>query len=120
MAYIAIEELDYPTALVYLDRGLALEPDHPDLWHEKAFALSRLGQFEEARQSYLKQMDVRPWSSKLNTASAWRGVGNVLIDMNRLDEAEEALNKSRVLEPGNENAQIELQYIAEMRSNNKR
>src|SRR3989338_7546560 len=71
LAYIAIEELDYPSALVFLDRGLVLEPDHPDLWHEKAFALSRLGQFEEARQSYLKQMDVRPWSSKLNTASAW-------------------------------------------------
>jgi len=45
-----------------------------------------------------------------------RNKGIILIDLNRIDEAEAALNESIRLEPNNPGARRELQYIQQLRA----
>lgn len=47
---------------------------------------------------------------------ALRGMGFMLIELNRLDEAEQALRDSLKLDPGNDVALNELAYIRELRA----
>lgn len=47
-----------------------------------------------------------------------RGAAVALIDLKRLDEAEEMLKKSLELVPDNEAAQHELRYIEDLRRGN--
>ena len=115
LAFISVERKDFQSALAFIDKALTLEPDNPGLLCEKAFILSRMGQYQEAYQIYLKATKARPWISDLQKAATLRGTGNVLIDLKKLDEAEEMLNKSLELEPGNKNAQNELGYIDHLR-----
>ncbi|ABC27512.1 protein containing tetratricopeptide repeats (TPR1, TPR2) [Hahella chejuensis KCTC 2396] len=54
-------------------------------------------------------------SQSMFKAAALRGIGFILIEMERLDEAEEALQKSLIIEPDNDVAINELEYINELR-----
>lgn len=112
---IAIEEklLDY--ALFCLDCGISLEPDHPRLWNEKGYALGTLGRHEEALECYVRAASVREWAAPSQMALAWRGQGAQLIDLGRLDEAEDALRESLKWEPESETAEKELEYIDKLR-----
>jgi hypothetical protein len=48
-----------------------------------------------------------------------RGAGVALIDLNRLDEAEEVLKESLVFEPDSAAAQNELGYVKHLRNGRK-
>jgi tetratricopeptide (TPR) repeat protein len=94
LAFIAIERENYESALKCLDEGLALEPDQPELLSEKAYALSKLRRREEALLLYREATGVRPWMPSTSKARALIGIGETLIDLGRLDDAEDALRAS--------------------------
>lgn len=112
---IAVEEEDFERALSSIDCGLELEPDHPELWCEKGYILGRLERHEEALQCYLRAGTARDWSPTSYIARALRGQGVELIDLGRLDEAEDVLRRALELEPESDVARNELEYIEELR-----
>ena len=119
LAFMAVEREDWSNAIKYIERGLTLESDHPSLLCEKAMILSRMSRNEEAYGLFVKVVDIRPWAPPGCRARALRGAAVALIDLKRLDEAEEMLKKSLELEPENEVAKKELSYIEHLRSGGK-
>lgn len=112
----AVEYRQYEEAVRILDRGLAFQPDSVAILMERGQALlalrrpaDALGSFEAALSS--SQMDARSTRSR-----ALRSRGVALIDLQRLDDAERALNASLELDPGNAATREELRYIAELRA----
>jgi tetratricopeptide (TPR) repeat protein len=115
LAYIQAELGNYETALKMLEQGLLIEPDEPQLLNEKGYILGRKEDFEESLAAYTQALNARPWTPDSIKGVACRGRGVALIDLRRLDEAEEALRLSLVYAPGNETALRELQYIRNLR-----
>lgn len=120
LTVIAVEEQDFERALLCVDRGLALEPDHPELWSEKGYILGRLKRHTEALECYVRAASARDWAPPSSKARALRGQGVQLIDLGRLDEAEDLLRRSLALEPGSEVARHELEYIRNLRLQRER
>jgi tetratricopeptide (TPR) repeat protein len=77
--------------------------------------LGRLKRHQEAFDCYLRAAAVREWAPPTQIARALRGQGVQLVDLERLDEAEDVLRRSLELEPDSETAQNELAYIADLR-----
>ena len=102
-------------SLFCVDRGLDLEPDHPDLWSHKGVVLGKLKRHGEALECYVRGSTARDWASSAQVARALRGQGVQLVDLERLDEAERVLQQSLELEPESEGARNELEYIAQLR-----
>lgn len=119
LAAIAVEQEHLERALFCLDCGLDLEPDHPELWSEKGYVLGRLTRSHEALDCYLRAATTRNWAPPYQVARALRGQGVQLIDLDRLDEAEDALQRSLELEPDSEAAANELAYIEQARQKRK-
>jgi tetratricopeptide (TPR) repeat protein len=109
--YIA-EDL-FQNAILCIESGLALEPDHPLLWISKGFALNRMGRHEDALEAYRTAETIRSWAPPTVTARALRGQGSSLIDLNRLGDAQAAFERSLEPDPGSEVARKELEYIAQ-------
>lgn len=114
LGFMAVERDEWAVALEYIDKGLALELDHPLLLAEKAMIVSRMKRFEEAVELFMKAVDI-PWALPYEKAKSLRGAAVVLIDMNRLDDAEELLRRSLEIEPDNQVALGELRYITHLR-----
>jgi tetratricopeptide (TPR) repeat protein len=115
LAVIAVEEGNLTSALSCIESGLALEPDHPSLWIEKGFILARQGQYADALRSYERAATVRDWAPPNQIAWALRGRGYTLVELKRIDEAEEAIKQSLVLDPQSEIGRDELEYIIQLR-----
>jgi len=115
LAFIYAERKDWFKAMTFIDQGISLEPDHPLLLCEKAMILSCLGRHQEAHDLFLNAAEIRPWAPSSQRARALRGAAIALIDLKRLDEAEEILNKSLEIEPENSIALSEIDYIRGLR-----
>jgi len=111
----ANETRNYEEALSWLDRGLALQPHNEYLVGEKAAALAALRRPQEAYDLLRATYDDPQQPPTMNRARLQRMMGVNLIDLNRLDEAEAALNESIRIEPNNPIARQELEYIAQLR-----
>jgi tetratricopeptide (TPR) repeat protein len=114
LAFAAVERQDFAVADAWIDRGIALEPDHPLLLCEKALILGGAERRPEAIELYRLAATVSPWSAKW-TARAFRGLGFELIELRQLDEAEEAFRRALELEPGHPVAASELDVIDQLR-----
>jgi tetratricopeptide (TPR) repeat protein len=112
LAVVQCEEGRHKNAILCLEKGLEIEPDHPQLWIEKGYLLNRLQRHQEALECYQHAAVVRSWAPKSQIARAFRGQGSSLIDLGRLDDAEIAYRKALELEPDNINAKKELDYIS--------
>ncbi len=106
-------------ALIWLDRGLAFQPDNLMLVTEKGMALALQRRFAEALALY----DAQPPQDRLaepvdpnGMARIQRARGYCLVELGRLDDAEAAYNKSLELEPGHGGAKAELDYIRKARA----
>lgn len=117
LAHILSEQNDFHGVLREIDKGLALEPDHPKLLCEKAFILGRLEDHTTSLLFYQKAVNARSWIISSDKALALRGQGFALIELGRLDEAETVLNESLLFAPNNTNALEELAYIRKLRLN---
>ncbi len=110
---VDIEEGLFQNAVLCIESGLAIEPDHPLLWINKGFGLNRLGRHEDALEAYRTAEVIRSWASPSVIARALRGQGSSLIDLNRLGDAQAAFERSHELDPDSEVARKELEYIAQ-------
>ena len=115
LGYIYVHRKQGESALEYLDRGLAMEPNSPLLQFEKAQALVLLKRMDDALELYQQITGVGPLVDKNLYAVCLRGQGGVLIDMGRLDEAEAKYRESLYYAPDSTIAQNELLYIQELR-----
>jgi tetratricopeptide (TPR) repeat protein len=114
LAFIAVERHDLPTATMLLDASLALE-QHPDAMTERALLAQQARTLDLALDLYTK-VSIADRGTDLQRARAWRGRGSVLIDMNRLDDAEAAYRTSLELQPDHHLALQQLDYIAKRRT----
>jgi len=114
LAVITGKQNRFEDALFSLDCGLELE-DHPELWSERGYVLGRLKRHEESLECYTRAASVRDWAPSSQIARALRGQGVQLIDLDRVDEAENVLKRSLELEPHSETARNELAYIADLK-----
>lgn len=119
LGFLYVKLKRYDSALEMLDKGLLLEPTNPKFKCEKAQALTYAGRKEESLLLYKDISEIGLYVSTFNLATAWRGRGFVLTEMNRLDEAENAYKISLQFEPENKNALNELQYIEHLRGGGK-
>lgn len=113
----------FDDAVRVLDEGLSLSPspdlrlgEHvPYLLGERGAAYAALRRWDDSLASYDEGLKIAAMPDSAR-ARLFRGRGYALTELGRLDEAEEAYNNSLKLEPGNQLAQHELQYIAQLRA----
>ena len=98
-------------ALTCIECGLELEPDHPYLWIQKGLILIETKQYAQALSAFETATAVRSWASASVVAWALRQQGYVLIELGRLNEAQAVYRRSLELDPNNETAGNELEYI---------
>jgi Flp pilus assembly protein TadD len=110
-------------ALRVLEAGLALPPAVPGvprsmvpmLSVERANALGLAGRWQDALVAWERALKLPELSDPIK-ARMLRGRGVALIELKRLNEAEQSFRSALVLEPGSANAQNELAYIAALRA----
>ncbi len=86
---------------------------------ERGAALSTLKRWPDALASYEQALKI-PDVDNATRAYMHRGRGGALVEMDKLDEAEAAYNKSLEFAPGNKIALNELKYIAQLRAGGPR
>jgi len=120
-ASVEIASGNYNKAYDSIQEMIKIAPLSAEALGEEGFILIKLKRFEEALLAYQKSYDLslKYKTQKLYTAGALRGKGVALIDLNRLNEAEIAFNQSLEIEPNNEIAIGELNYIESIRTQNK-
>lgn len=116
LACFALEAKEPVAALGWVNAGLKLEPDHPDLLSEKGLIVHTQGRHDEAVALYQQAATSRTWATSGQRARAMRGAAVVLIDEGRLDAAESYLRRSLEHEPQSQVALRELRYIEYLRS----
>ncbi len=108
--FCAVEEHDWPRALITLARAIALAPASPRPRLELAGALSSAGRNKEA----LKEADhvlASAYDDGCVIARAWRRRGYILVELNALTAARAAYVKSLDVDPGNRIALAEIATI---------
>ena len=120
LADVNISEGRFDNAVVCVEKGLELEPDHPILWIERGYIFNRLGRHQEALEAYRTAASVRQWAQPAVTARALRGQGSALIDLGQLSEARNVYNASLELDPESESAHKELEYIDQALADKKK
>jgi tetratricopeptide (TPR) repeat protein len=112
-AFIEVERGNYPNALDILEKLELFAPISADILGEKGFVLLKMKDPLEALNTFDKMlaMSLKYSSQKVNHAWSLRGRGSALIDLGRLDEAEESFGRSLIIEPDNDVALNELKYI---------
>jgi|GEM_PF-439044 len=100
-------------ALTYLDVAIEVGPYDPSAHVERGFVLNGLGRSREALASYNTALDLakRHPESAYIKPMALRGIGYSLIELGDLTGAREMYQQSLLLEPDNQTALNELDYI---------
>jgi tetratricopeptide (TPR) repeat protein len=117
-AFIASSQEQWDKAISYLERKMKFAPYEAQPYLEKGYVLNSQGKPREALESYKKAyaLGTAHHAAKKELAAAYRGMGTSLIDLGRLDDAEDAFNKSLEIDPGNRIALNELEYIRKVRA----
>lgn len=111
----ANETGDGKAAIKVLKKGLELQPGNPLLSAELGAAYTLLHKWKDALAVYQAALEANPLMGKLDLARLLRGKGFALIELGRLDEAEEAYTQSLAAQPGHGGALHELGYIRDLR-----
>jgi tetratricopeptide (TPR) repeat protein len=119
LAWIAVEQKNYKAAAAALDQALALEPNHPLLYIEKAYAMQKMGKVKEAHDLFLKASKVRPWAPKQTVARALRGAGYASMDLKKWSVAAGELEEALAIESDNEMARTKLLIAQKMLAKEK-
>jgi adenylate cyclase len=76
---------DYETAIEFVDRAVATNPNSYMVWNHRGWVYQAAGQYEEAIRSFERGIRVSPLDPVLHNALA--GIGHALIALRRFDEA---------------------------------
>lgn len=116
--YALADAGDNERAIEYLNRATAMAPRNAQYQGELGYALSQAGRMKEAYTAYQRQevaSRADPDNADFYLAKALFGQGYVLIELDRLDEAEAVFNRLLILDPDHDKAQDELDYIRQLR-----
>lgn len=121
LAFIAAERRDFPKALAILATLEIIAPISSETAVEIGFVLNQMGKPEQAIEEYgrARSLALRYPTQKPYLALAMRGIGFALIELERLDEAEQIFKESLAIDPGNRVAANELNYIRDLRGSRK-
>lgn len=99
LARIDYDQRLYADAVAKLKRVIALDAASARAYDNLGLALDMLGQSEDAREAFLKAVDL---NRKLAAPSAWppHNLGTLLLRVQQLKEAESALRESLRYDPG--------------------
>jgi tetratricopeptide (TPR) repeat protein len=119
-AYALIELRQLASARPPLQRALALSPRNAQYLSEWGYLQIQDGDLQGAAQTFKRAEDAaREFSpAEMRTAEltrAWRGAGYVLIEQNRLDEAEKMYRRSLELDAEDSTSRNQLKYIDSLR-----
>lgn len=114
-AFRQVELGDPEAALRWLDKAIAIAPYWPDALAERGFVLNQRGRPREALESYrralaLAEADAGRYADMVGVAL--RGIGYSMIELGDFAGARAAYERSLEVEPGNQIALKELEYIA--------
>lgn len=116
LGFYAQEQRNHEEAVMWLDRGLKMQPYNPDLTLEKATALLSLHRAAEGAaivEDLLKHLGEWPL---VDRSRIYRNLGISYADIDKFDQAEAALNESIRLQPNNPRARQELEYVKHRRA----
>jgi Flp pilus assembly protein TadD len=116
---LAVHNRDYPKAATVLLRGLKMQPENPYLASEASVALIQTGRRQEALDVLSRALAAEGLEAG-DRARLLRTRGFALIEMQRLDEAEQAYRQSLEVEPGHPGAAGQLSYIAGLKAGGTR
>ncbi len=86
---------DYRAALAVLDKGLAEQPDEPDLLYDAAMVAEKLDRLDVAEARLKRVVELKP-----DSAQAWNALGYTLVDRtSRHAEGMQYLDKALKLAP---------------------
>ena len=111
VGWVAFENEDFQAAHDAYAKGLLNDPNYDSLIMEDTLALAALHRSPEALGQLDAYLARNPDLPDALQANALRKRGYVLVELERWDEAEAAYKDSLKLEPDDETAQSELEYI---------
>ena len=76
---------DYETAIDFIERAVASNPNEPNTWRDRGWIYKIAGWYEEAIQSFEHGVRLSPLDPRLHNNLA--GIGVTLIELRRFDEA---------------------------------
>jgi len=118
-AYALIELNRFDEAAAALDRALELAPANSQFLTERGYLYRTSREWDmmlASNQAALEHAQLTPESQRESVrARALRGAGYALIELDRLDEAEHHFRDSLKIEPKNQVALGELDYIKQLR-----
>nr|WP_295379821.1 tetratricopeptide repeat protein [Pseudoxanthomonas sp.] len=118
-AYALIELNRFDEAATALDRALELSPANSQFLTERGYVYRASREWDKmlaSNQAALEHAQFTPESLREGVrARALRGAGYALIELDRLDEAERHFRDSLKIEPENQVALGELDYIKQLR-----
>lgn len=121
--YTLVDVKRIDQALPYLERAVAMAPEHSHYLSELGYAYQALRLWDKSYAAYERAAKgAESYEGDKRNAEisrAWRGMGFVLIELGKLDEAEALFNKCLELDPDDAKARNELDYIAEQRAKAK-
>jgi tetratricopeptide (TPR) repeat protein len=117
-AFIESASKRFEAALRFLDEEIKYAPTAAAPHVERGYILNQQNKSKAALEAYTLALDrSRKYASSAGTeAAALRGIGVTLIDLHDLDGAEQYLQESLKIEPGNQVAVHELAYIRQLRA----
>lgn len=119
-AYALIDLNRFDEAATEIDRALELSPHNPQFLSERGYLYRASRQWDKMLESYRSAFSTAEYASpdslkESDQARALRGEGFALIELGDLKEAERSFKQSLKLEPKNELALSELDYIKQLR-----
>lgn len=102
----------FADAVKEYDTALSITGELPSAWSNRGAALRRLGKPEEALASYWRSIQV----GGPDTGAAWLNAANILLDANRLSEAQAALHSAVRQLPQDANVWVALAALASRRN----
>lgn len=120
-AYSLIELDRHTEAMENLSRAITLSPLNAQYLSEMGHLYSLSRDWEKSLELFLRAAEgaetVSPERIRMmDLTRAWRGVGYAYIELKKYDEAEEMYRKCLDLNPDDDAAKQELEYIDQMRS----
>ncbi|MEL3889762.1 tetratricopeptide repeat protein [Ferrovibrio sp. MS7] len=106
MGVLCCDVKDYPAAMKWLSRAVAINPNLPEYWSSLGVVARAMKLHGDAENFYRKAIALRPIF-----AEAYNNLGNALRDQGKLVEAEEALRKAIEQKPDFEDAMVNLGLV---------
>jgi tetratricopeptide (TPR) repeat protein len=123
-AYASVDLGDLTTAEALLHKALAMSPQNAAYLEELGQLYQTQNKWSEAIVQYKLAEEATHYSpeevKKTDLARAWRGIGYILIEQGKLEEAEGYYHRCLKMNPADEKAKNELKYIEELRQKQRK